>query len=452
LERKDGVYFQYWNTATGAPAFNDGADGLERLDYVIAKAHDLGLTVAISLVNNWGDFGGMDQYLAWFGKTYHDEFYTDATIAQAYKDWVAHLLNRTNTISHVVYKDDPAIFAWELANEPRCIGANGHDRATPGGGWSTALITSWAGTMSAYIKSIDANHLVAVGDEGFFDHAGSGDWAYQGEGGVDHEALMALANVDYGTFHLYPDNWTKTVSWGTQWIVDHCAAAAAAGKPTVLGEFGYQVPLHSEPQRMAAYVAWGDALRSGGGDGSWVWMLAGYDPGPVDHRYPDYDHFTVYLDGAPWQAGDAQADDDDVIAAQARELRRADNRTPVAVAVVTPTALAVVCDGSGSSDPDGQALSHAWDFGDGASGTGVAPSHLYAVAGTYTVTLTVSDPYGETDSATQLVTVAASGSGSGGSAGGGGGGGGGGCGLGSAVASLALLVGFAHRRRTRPGA
>jgi PKD repeat protein len=48
-------------------------------------------------------------------------------------------------------------------------------------------------------------------------------------------------------------------------------------------------------------------------------------------------------------------------------------------------------DGTGSSDPDGTALSYAWIFGDGTTGTGASPSHTYAASGTYGVALTVSD-------------------------------------------------------------
>lgn len=58
-----GVYFQYWDPTTQHPAYNDGADGLQRLDYVVAAARERGLRLIIPLTNNWGDFGGMDQYV-----------------------------------------------------------------------------------------------------------------------------------------------------------------------------------------------------------------------------------------------------------------------------------------------------------------------------------------------------------------------------------------------------
>jgi PKD repeat protein len=61
------------------------------------------------------------------------------------------------------------------------------------------------------------------------------------------------------------------------------------------------------------------------------------------------------------------------------------------------TGATITFDGSASSDPDGDALSYAWDFGDGMTGTGVAPTHSYTAAGNYTVSLVVND--GEFDSA-----------------------------------------------------
>jgi alpha-tubulin suppressor-like RCC1 family protein len=70
------------------------------------------------------------------------------------------------------------------------------------------------------------------------------------------------------------------------------------------------------------------------------------------------------------------------------------------------TGDAIRFDGSASRDPDGGTLSYAWDFGDGRTGTGVRPSHTYSAAGTYTVTLRVTNTRGSvSDPATATAVV-----------------------------------------------
>jgi PKD repeat protein len=58
----------------------------------------------------------------------------------------------------------------------------------------------------------------------------------------------------------------------------------------------------------------------------------------------------------------------------------------------------VAFNGSTSSDPDGSIVSYQWSFGDGGTATGATPSHTYAAAGSFTVTLTVTDNGGATGS------------------------------------------------------
>lgn len=66
---------------------------------------------------------------------------------------------------------------------------------------------------------------------------------------------------------------------------------------------------------------------------------------------------------------------------------------------------AVSLSGAGSSDPDGDALSYAWTFGDGASASGATASHTWAQNGVYPVRLTVTDPLGLTSTAMTTATV-----------------------------------------------
>ncbi len=112
--------------------------------------------------------------------------------------------------------------------------------------------------------------------------------------------------------------------------------------------------------------------------------------------------FTFQVRFAPPQAGQLNGvmtitSDDPVTPVKEVNLNgrgTAGNQPPTCNAdgpYVGVVGVAVSFDGSGSEDPDGTITSYEWDFGDGSSGTGVSPTHVYATEGTFTVTLTVTD-------------------------------------------------------------
>ncbi|KAJ7120056.1 CEL4a mannanase [Mycena epipterygia] len=266
----NGIYFHLWSGKTAT--VNTGSNGLGMLggyfarnsspnvlsdldetDTVIAAAKAHGLRLIISLTNNWSDYGGMDVYatqLLGSGQT-HDVFYTNPTIIAAFKTYVQAVVTR--------YVNEPGILAWELVNEPRCSGSS----TTASSSCTVSTITTWASTMSAFIKSIDSNHLIGLGDEGFFNDPGNSDYMYQGSAGIDFAANMKISTLDFGTFHMYPQSWseTNTVPWGTQWITDHATTMKSANKPVIMEEFG----IDNSSTRASTYSTWqaGSQLTNG---------------------------------------------------------------------------------------------------------------------------------------------------------------------------------------------
>ena len=85
--------------------------------------------------------------------------------------------------------------------------------------------------------------------------------------------------------------------------------------------------------------------------------------------------------------------------------------SPTASFTTSPAApvagSSVSFDGSSSGEPGGSISSYSWSFGDGQTGAGVNPTHVYASSGTYSVVLTITDANGQTAQATEALTVAA---------------------------------------------
>ncbi|KAG6888688.1 hypothetical protein C0995_006678 [Termitomyces sp. Mi166 len=235
------TYYQLWNSSDWT--LHDGPRGLQRLNNVIETASKYGIKVILTFTNNWSGYGGLELYINRIVGTTnltHDVFYTDARIIASFQRYVKTIVNR--------YKDSANIFAWELVNEARCLGdLPAGPNCVPG----SNIIYNWYQQQSDYIRSLDPYHLITTGGEGHFywkTAEAASDYNFNGQAGEDFDLDLTLPNIDFGTYHLYPQSWYPSQdhpgsnftikAWGKEWISDHAAAAKKANKPVILEEFG----------------------------------------------------------------------------------------------------------------------------------------------------------------------------------------------------------------------
>ncbi|GBG64427.1 hypothetical protein CBR_g44312 [Chara braunii] len=172
-----------------------------------------------------------------------DDFFSDPLCKQWYKDLVAKVVGRTNTITGVAYQDDPAIFGWQLMNEPRTQSEI-----------SGESLQAWIAEMAAYVKSLDPNHLLSHGSEGFLGPSApqylwinppaDDDWPRRQ--GNDFLKESAVKDIDILTVHIYPELWMAGFSFDSQmafipkWIKGHMEIAGKHfQKPIMFDEFGF---------------------------------------------------------------------------------------------------------------------------------------------------------------------------------------------------------------------
>jgi mannan endo-1,4-beta-mannosidase len=223
---------------------------LQGLDFLLAELGKRDMTAVLYLNNFWQWSGGMTQYLNWFtGSPAHDpnasrdyerfmaenaRFYTNARAQGEYRQVIARIVNRVNSVTGKSYRDDPGIMSWQLANEPR----PGNSKATPS---EKAAYIKWIADTAHYIRSLDAAHMVSTGSEGL---AGSS------EDGQLYLDAHRTPDIAYLTYHLWPTNWgwfdpkQPQQTWAgmmdksLHYLNVHIDYAKNLGKPIVLEEFG----------------------------------------------------------------------------------------------------------------------------------------------------------------------------------------------------------------------
>ena len=269
-------------------AFRVGADGwveasFAHLDRVLAEARRLSLRVVIVLANRWGDYGGATQYLRWSGEGGQERttpplgltaFWESAECERLYRAHVRRVLERTNTVTGLRYVDDPTIFAWELMNEAEGAGALGEE-----------AMLGWLGRQAAFVRSIDAHHLVSAGHIGYSRVGDRALW----------RRVCELEGVDYCDSHAYPlrHGRVRTASALSRWIDDRVQLAHhVIGKPLLFGEIGVRTdrPRVRGTARATWIARFYERLIADGAAGALLWT---YVPSAGDRRT-----YGVYTEGA----------------------------------------------------------------------------------------------------------------------------------------------------------
>jgi mannan endo-1,4-beta-mannosidase len=216
-----------------------GAD-FSQLDKLLSLAGNYGIKLVPVLENQWSSCtAGGYKYDTWYQSGYLSP-YDGYPIS--YKDYVGQIVSR--------YKDDPRILMWQLVNE-----AEGKD--TSGNSDAQALY-NFALDMSAYVKSIDPNHLVSLGTMG---------GGQPGTQGSDYRWIHSIPTIDILEFHDYNE---ETASFPAD-LAQRVQDSIALNKPLFLGEAGISLTNFSMEQRAALFDAKLAASFQHGVSGYMIW-------------------------------------------------------------------------------------------------------------------------------------------------------------------------------------
>ena len=189
------------------------------------------------------DFSTMDQNTTDWLKLRQTLFFSDSGARELYKYHMATLLNRKNEKNGIMYKDDPSIFGFGLLNELRCEVA--YDKHCPD------MVHDFLEDVVSYFRSIDTNHLLTVGEEGFYYASGSeafnppGGWAEKQ--GQDFTTDHDIEGISFRSFHAWSKNWNEKLNvrdevvFLNSWIESHMNASSKREMPLLLEEVGRQL-------------------------------------------------------------------------------------------------------------------------------------------------------------------------------------------------------------------
>jgi len=101
-----GMYLLSWDPRENRMAINDGANGMQKIDFLIAETGKRRLRLIIAFLDFWAYTGGAQQMRAWYGS--QDEsrfFFDDPRTKRDYRTWVRHVVQRVNLLTGLAYPD-----------------------------------------------------------------------------------------------------------------------------------------------------------------------------------------------------------------------------------------------------------------------------------------------------------------------------------------------------------
>ncbi len=243
----DGVFSRVEPTLQTAPGvYNDTL--LVGLDRFLVELGKRDMQAVLYVNNSWEWSGGYGQYMEWatgekaliplvdgywpFMQQMR-KFQTSKESQQLYFNHLRNIVGRVNSITGKPYKEDRAIFSWQLGNEPRCFSDDPEIRAG---------FIGWMTEAARIVKEIDPNHMVSTGNEGLMGCEQDPELLRQ---------VNSIPGIDYMTIHIWPYNWNwvkpeslledmeGAIGKTKEYLDLHRALADELGIPVVCEEFGF---------------------------------------------------------------------------------------------------------------------------------------------------------------------------------------------------------------------
>lgn len=300
----DGVFSRVEPTLQTAPGeYNDTL--LVGLDRFLVELGKRDMQAVLYVNNSWEWSGGYGQYLEWATgertliplvdgyvpfMQQMAEFQTSKPSQELYFNHLRNIVSRTNSITGKPYSEDPAIFAWQLGNEPRCFSDDPEVRDG---------YIGWMTEAARIVKEIDGNHLLSTGNEGFMGCEQDQDLLRR---------VNSIPGIDYMTIHIWPYNWAwarpealledveSAISKTQEYIAMHRELGQELGLPVVAEEFGYprdgfNPSMEASTRARDVYYTYVFSQIGTGLDGANFWGWSGYAI-PLHEQWESGDPYT----------------------------------------------------------------------------------------------------------------------------------------------------------------